>query len=637
MTTATESILPYPGRVLHRLIVASGYLPVFRHLRMIGDLEVVKRAAVLEATAGKLARLEQVFVGLLLQDCGQHWRNFFESRWKITAELFRLFAREVDTTRFPSDGTEKVDAIVIVPLLGEIMCALLDEGPAPRPDPFESCERPIEAWLALVARRLALPIDEVADRLATVLSLEKSTVRRWRSGGRCELRAHCPPGTKGGGAVLHRATVRGIDYERAMSPGTAEHLTGWLVVAIAVQSLSASRRQGVKVAVERGARVNWTPEGALRKLATIGFDCDRVGATAQLIADDRAVHRLSPDRLPPYVQQANEILADAGLPHHLRCSLSLVRDRFSIRIAIAEGRDDDAKALLERAIEEAWWMAGWQQEPLLEEGLLFAVGTGRRRLANQCLSYQRLLSTSWEDHPETLDEQERRRVSWAFEARYPTRKAEERIPPPLRVELCEASYEPSRQDLRQPNALSKHAGGRTRDTSLMEAVNRGTVADVARLLAAGGDPNVYVPESGESALTWAIRRAERDEPGSLAILALLFERGVSADTLDRAASSERTRPLDIAVETGRPALVTYLLSQGTDVSPAHAHPPIARCPPPGIELPLERPYPPPVRLEGAVEPIGPLAGLVARALEPRRPGERLELVRTRPEYVVVAA
>ena len=46
--------------------------------------------------------------------------------------------------------------------------------------------------------------------------------------------------------------------------------------------------------------------------------------------------------------------------------------------------------------------------------------------------------------------------------------------------------------------------------------------------------------------------------------------------------------------------------------------PIDCCPPLGIELPFERPYPSPVRFEGAVEPIGPLAGFVARALERRR-------------------
>ena len=79
--------------------------------------------------------------------------------------------------------------------------------------------------------------------------------------------------------------------------------------------------------------------------------------------------------------------------------------------------------------------------------------------------------------------------------------------------MRDAPFELSQEQLKNPNRKVKHAEGRTRRTPLMDAAREGSLSDFKRAIAAGGDPNDFIKESGEGPLTYAMRRAcDRGDP-----------------------------------------------------------------------------------------------------------------------------
>ncbi|MDP9123273.1 MAG: hypothetical protein M3N82_01500 [Pseudomonadota bacterium] len=123
---------------------------------------------------------------------------------------------------------------------------------------------------------------------------------------------------------------------------------------------------------------------------------------------------------------------------------------------------------------------------MLNEALLYAVGVGDLHAAETYWDKTFMLGlNAWPKRP--LDGQERRRLAFAFEHRFAPQKADDRIGPPMEFIVRDGPFEPGRQALKSPNGKVKHADGRMRRTPLMDAVREGTLADVKRLIAAGGN------------------------------------------------------------------------------------------------------------------------------------------------------
>lgn len=110
------------------------------------------------------------------------------------------------------------------------------------------------------------------------------------------------------------------------------------------------------------------------------------------------------------------------------------------------------------------------------------------------------------------------------------------------------------------------AEGRTRRTPLMVAIQEGTLDDVERLIAAGGDPNDFIPESGEGPLSYAMRRA-CDRKDTI-IMDYLLGLNLRPETVNRPASTKRETPLKIAIEMAHAPTVSRLIELGANVEAA---------------------------------------------------------------------
>lgn len=133
----------------------------------------------------------------------------------------------------------------------------------------------------------------------------------------------------------------------------------------------------------------------------------------------------------------------------------------SARLAANLGEKDKALELYATACKQAWWRAGPNQHAILREALCYAVGVGDKVGAKHYWDKCYLLGLNNPPQLE-LDEQVLRRLSFEFERLFAPQKAEQRIPPAMRVEMPDKPFSPSSTDLKKPNALRKYADGRVR-------------------------------------------------------------------------------------------------------------------------------------------------------------------------------
>ncbi len=162
-----------------------------------------------------------------------------------------------------------------------------------------------------------------------------------------------------------------------------------------------------------------------------------------------------------------------------------------------------------------------------------------------------------------LDEQEMRRIAFAFEKHFYPQKAKDRIPPATEYRGPDDAFQLGSKHLAKPNQRTKYAEGRTRKTPLMVAILEGTLGEVQQLIAAGGDPNDFIPESGEGPLSYAMRRACDHKDTIIMEYLLGFE--LATETANRPASTKRETPLKIAIEMANAPAVARLIELGADV------------------------------------------------------------------------
>lgn len=180
--------------------------------------------------------------------------------------------------------------------------------------------------------------------------------------------------------------------------------------------------------------------------------------------------------------------------------------RPSVAAELLQRIEDTALTLYASSVNGSWWAAGPNQHAILNEALLYAVGVGDKVAAERY--WDKTFTLGLNRGPKrNLDEQEIRRISFGFESMFCPQKAKTRVPPPMEIRHREKAFHVGHKHLANPNQKVKFAEGRTRRTPLMQAISEGALDDVKELIAAGGDPNDCIPESGEGPLTYAMRRA----------------------------------------------------------------------------------------------------------------------------------
>ncbi|MFF7709487.1 ankyrin repeat domain-containing protein [Pseudomonas sp. NPDC007930] len=546
-------ILPAPGKVLRALITATGFRPCLEGKGLDRDLDHLA----LEARPGSnfelLETCQAQWLRAIRDDAGAAWSNWAEAAWTRYSGLLRSLARNFDTTGLlQGPAHSAIMKWLVIPEIAAALKRATLELPL-----FEISTwwaSPFAAWLSAAQQHTALEEKTLLARLANHADLDERTLARWQRGG--------PIGT---GLWPYRNTLEALLFDCKLPSANQERLIGWLIIAAAVQSCPA----GFRSSLEKAFRA--LPQQPLKTEAQFISSVKREAADRESLAVR--------DRVAPVLEELHHLFADtAHNQQPIRDRLGWLRTLCergtpAVRAAheylwlgysarLAANLEDSATALKLYAAtcDHAWWRAGPNQHAFIHEALCYAVGVGNQVHANHY--WDRCFWLGLNTPPKRpLGEQTLRRVSFGFERLFAPQQAKARIPPALRHIV--GPFVLRAEDLAAPNALRKHAEGRVRYTPFMNAVLLGELADVKALAEAGGDPNAFIPESGETALIIALRRAwDRQNPD---ILQYLLTLPITPETANRPASTKGETPLHIAMNMAAPQVVEQLIERGADV------------------------------------------------------------------------
>ena len=547
------AVLPTPSKVFRSLLTATGYRPCLEGKGFGRDLD---HLALEERPAGNFNLLENCqaqWLRAIRDDAGADWSNLAESAWNRHSNLLRSLARKADTPGMVQDRARPaILRMLVIPEISGFVRRVHQE--LPLLDIRQWWDSPFATWLIAAQQQSSLSAQKLLERLANHVDLDERTLERWQQGSAI-----------GKGFWPYHDTVVALIGDCQLPRQQIERLTGWLIMVVAIQSLPTELRDTVKR--------DFFMQGQLPLRTEEQFI-----ALLKREAADR--HSLPVrDQIAPVLNDIQSLFANPESNHKAICDrldwLRSLCERtspgvyaaheylwrwFSARLAANLGEKDNALKLYSSACHAAWWRAGPNQHPLLHEALCYAVGVGDQVQADHYWDKCFLLGLN-RPPKRKLDEQKMHLLSTEFERLYAPQKATQRIPPAMRYVV--GPFVVSPRDLKKPNRKHAQADGRVRYTPLMDAVLLGTLEDVKKLVLAGGDPNVYIPESGENALIMALRRAhDRKDPE---ILQYLLSLDIAPETANRPASSKRETPLQIAMNMADTKVVERLIEFGADI------------------------------------------------------------------------
>lgn len=562
----TTYVFPQLGLLLRALITNAGYRRRVTDLGLDKDLDDLASDSRPGSSCDLMQKIEDAVQRDMASDCGVQWAQFFRLVWHKTRDAIQQSVRSVDTGPIADEsGREVVRLDFEVPMLSGLVRLVAHQHPGIDIDSWWTS--PVAAWVKLAANTAKVTEGEALSRLHDT----PRTTERWMAGEPTrELQWPFRP------TVLQ--VLGGNSDRKQHSTQDVDHLTGWLTFAVAFQSLPTDTRELVRRDFELRRQHPWSMAEFMTKMAhqslVTGALPIRELAIPLLtrIQQHFSVERRDLDAVQKDLNSFQSLIEQES--PHWRRSYQHIHDWFAGRLAAIQGREADAMALYAKAVEGVWWFGGPNQLPMLNEALLYAVGVGDSVAAKHYWDKTFMLGLNrWPKRP--LDEQERRRLAFSFERQFSPQKAKDRVPPPVEVILRDCPFELSQEQLKNPNRKVKHAEGRTRRTPLMDAVREGSLSDVKRAIAAGGDPNDFIKESGEGPLTYAMRRAcDRGDP---VIMDYLLRLDLSKDTVNRQASTSRETPLKLAIEMADAAAVERLIALGADVEQPSDYVPSALC------------------------------------------------------------
>ena len=562
-----QTTIPRLGYLLRALIKAGGYRGylIERGLdKNLDDLAVEakhRQGSAFDVLQG----IEDACCKALASDCGHEWGQLFRQAWFRTREAMQVLAQQVDTSPITTEkGEELFVQQFAVPMLSSFMhlSVSLRSGP----DVASWFTSPLQTWVSFAANRTGITEQVLLTNLANEVDSDQRTVDRWLSGD--------PIGKVSWPYAPNVAAALG----KPVAESDIHLLAGWLLVACAFQSLSPAIRDAVRRDFALRKQQHWALEKAVATMNQEGFRLGNWPVRSEAVPLLNEVQQLfsakprNDDSLRDRLGQFQGLIEQA--PPALHASYQYIHDWFAARHAALLGEKEMAVRLYASAVSGAWWCAGPNQHPILDEALLYAVGVGDKDAANGYWDKTFMLGLN-RGPKRPLDEQEMRRIVTVFEQRFYPQKAKDRIPPPMEFRASDDAFSLGRKHLAKPNQKTKFAEGRTRRTPLMVAIQEGTLDDVKRLIASGGDPNDSISESGEGPLSCAMRRAcDRKDP---LIMDYLLGLDLLPETVNRPASTKRETPLKIAVEMANSRAVSRLFELGADVEAACGHLPSALC------------------------------------------------------------
>jgi len=564
-----EKIIPRIGYVLRAAIKAAGYRVAIENIGLDKDLDDFALESRPGVTSELMQKIEEACSKALTEDCGNEWAHFLGQAWFHVRKAMQDLVQHVDASPLNSDeGSNLIFRHFTVPMLSVFLrlCFATRRGP----DIDLWWKSPFQAWVHFASSKTSVSVDDLLTNIANHLAVDQRSIERWIAGE--------PVGKIGWPYCSTVEETLRQQRVRNVSENEVNHLVGWLLIAVAFQSLPAVTRDAVRRDMSLRTQEPWSLGEAISAIKQQALEQGNSLIRREVIpilGKVEASFALMPRNLP-------EIQLQLDAFHKLiqkevvtsRLAYQYIHDWFSARLAALQSKQEDALLLYEAAVSGIWWSAGPNHKPILNEALLYAVGVGDKVAAEQYWDKTFVLGLN-RGPKRPLDEQELRRISFGFEKMFFPQKAKARIPPRVEVILRDEEFSVSPKQLANPNQKAKFAEGRTRRTPLMDAIREGTLDDVKRLLKAGGDPNDFIKESGESPLSYAMRRAcDRKDP---LIMDYLLSLDLLSETVNRPASTKRETPLKIAVEMANAKAVSRLIVLGANVEKPCDYLPSALC------------------------------------------------------------
>lgn len=563
-------IFPSLGQSLRYVITQTGYRPFIESIGLdknLDDVAYEKRGGV---NFELLCDVKQQWLDAVSVDCGPWWGEQLESAWERFQDVIQFMVGNVDAYALNTQAArEMVSREVLIPELSGFIKHVSSKVPVVDLDTW--WESPFAAWISCTADMTQQADTVICEQLESHLDVDARSIQRWLTGAAIG-KSLWPYGETVLAAV-------GQDKMQSLSDREREKITGWLMLATAVQSLPEHHRKALK---DYCCNYKQTCFKSAKEIAVLimreGFDFERLPIDQMIGATVRHLNHLYED----FELNKREILR--LLEHYKRLLSNVPPDNRSKHEFIFYGYSamyyariespDQAMAFYIKAVNGAWWRAGRRQQTLLRQALVYAVGIGDKVRAGHLWDKCYLLGLN-RPPKKDLDQQELRKLSMAFEKMFYPLKSVYRVPPAFDIVVDDKPFSVSKNDLRNPNQKKKFAEGRTRRTPFMNAVREGQLSDVIKVYEAGGDPNDYIPESGEGPFIYALRRAyDRKDP---AILDYFLSLPLSKETLNRAASTKKETPLKVALEMGDASIVRKLMVLGADIEQTCFHAPSALC------------------------------------------------------------
>lgn len=562
-----ETAIPRLGQILRAIVKSGGYRSHLVKCGLDKNLDdLAGEAKDRQGSAFDVMRgIEDACCTALAEDCGHEWAQIFRFAWFKSREAVQFLAMHVDVSPLPLDqGRTLFQQQFAIPMLSRFMDLVVRQRNGNNVEAW--LRTPLKNWLALASSRTGIAEQTLLTNLGNALDADPRTIERWLAG---------EPIGKLSWPYAPKVTAILGDQIPASE---VFFLSGWLLVACAFQSLPAEIRQAIQRDCILRKQQPWTIEEVVDGMNRAALNPDNwppAELVLPLLQKIEQLFAIRPHQTVVLQENLNKlqqlILKSSAL---FKASFQPVHDWFLARHEALLGKQEEALRSYACAVSGAWWCAGQNQHPILNEALLYAVGVGDKDAANAYWDKTFMLGLN-RAPKRSLDEQEMRRIAFAFEKQFYPQKAKNRIPPAMEFSFSDNDFSPSSKQFTNPNQKTKYAEGRTRKTPLMVAIQEGTLNDVKQLIAAGGDPNDFIPESGEGPLSYAMRRA-CDRKDTI-IMDYLLGLDLQPKTVNRQVSTKRETPMKFAVEMANAAAVSRLIELGADIEANCDYLPSALC------------------------------------------------------------
>lgn len=558
MTEVTaKTAIPLLGEAFRELVTRAGLRQILVGAGLEKDLDGLADERRLGSHCALLETLEDKLLREIEQGADRVWAECCRVGWTSAKRSILQVVHKTEVAPIPVDiGRAAFNEWISVPLTVEWLGATTKDTSGP--DVEQMLEMPFKTWMEWLGLRTA--------DLVNSSRFGRRTIDRWRDNKKIE-RLHFPYGQ----------LLDGLAMQGELRPSRGS-IAGWLMIAIALQSMSEEFRNSLKKYLED--KKHNSPKTLAKGIGALNAISDKYGADYSNRRIEYLNHSVNfalvenpmdPDEAMRRIDALESALSELGPA--AREYRQYFIDVYRANVAVRTGQDAQASVLFSRAAQGLWWRSnGLAYVDLLNDALAFSAGTKNQAVKashywdRACLlGFQRPPFRKFDQHHVDL-------YSRAYETIYFPRKALKRAF--VGLEVLDDPFIFNRDMRKNPNQKNR----KTQRTFLMEAILRGTIHEVRELLDNVGNVNSYIEETGITPLVCAFQRAyesgNRDFLYEILIVAdaqratsLPPTRLINHDTANRpfGISELKTTPLELAIDMADLIVIRRLVALGANM------------------------------------------------------------------------